>query len=174
MSGILNAIFRSLALLWTLLITALIGNVIASTNHASTSANATINFTMFVAALSWVVCLYGLAAAFFTALASAVILLPLDILGVLFTFIDAIVLAAKLRAPNCGNIPNANLPSNWVGFGSSNDEKRCREIQASTAFMWFLWACLSVCLFFTVKESRGGLGGGFRRSGRPNMSQVGA
>ncbi|PWI75271.1 hypothetical protein PCL_05929 [Purpureocillium lilacinum] len=173
MTGILNAIVRSIALLWTLLITALIGNVIASETHAATSANAAINFTMFVAALSWVVCLYGLAAAFFTALASAVILLPLDILGVLFTFINAIVLAAKLRAPNCGNIPGANLPSNWIGYGSNNDEKRCREIQASTAFMWFLWACFSVCLFFTIKDSRGGLGGGFRRSGRPSMSQVG-
>ncbi|POR33192.1 Non-classical export protein 2 [Tolypocladium paradoxum] len=172
MSGVINLILRAFALLWTLLITALIGNVIASNVHSATSATAAINFTIFVAALAWVVCLYGLAAAFFSSLARPIIMLPLDILGVLFTLVSAIVLAAKLHAIDCGSIAHDNLPSNWIGFGSNDNEKRCREIQASTVFMWFLWACLCGSLFFTVKASRGAFGGSLRSS-RPNMSQVG-
>jgi hypothetical protein len=170
MSGAIAIALRSLALLWTLLITALIGNVIASNINASSSATAAINFTMFVAALSWVAGLYGLAASFFTALLIPLVVFPLDILAVLFTFIDAIVLAAKLRAVNCGNIGGRNLPRNWIAFGSANDEKRCREIQASTAFMWFLWATFCACLFFTWKQCRSPFGSS--RSSRPNMTQV--
>ncbi|OAA42123.1 MARVEL-like domain protein [Metarhizium rileyi] len=170
MSGFLSAVVRAIGLLWTLLITALIGNVIASNNNGHM---ATINFTMFVAVLSWIANLYGMAAAIISSLSMVIVLLALDGLAVLFTFINAIVLAAKLQTPNCGNLRNAGLSSSWIGWGSSNDEKRCREIQASTAFMWFLWACFCVSLFFSVKEARGG--GGLRgsRSGRPNMSQVG-
>jgi hypothetical protein len=167
MSGFLSIIVRGIGLMWTLLITALIGNVIASNNNGPMAA---INFTMFVAALAWVANLYGIAAAIISSLAIGVVLLALDGLAVLFTFINAIVLAARLRAPNCGNIGGANLPSDWIGFGSNDNEKRCREIQASTAFMWFLWVCFCVSFFFSVKEARGAFGGS--RSGRPNMSQV--
>ena len=170
MSGIITIALRGLVLLWTLLITALIGNVIASNINASSSATAAVNFTMFVAALSWVAGLYGLAASFFTALLVPLVMFPLDILAVLFTFIDAIVLSAKLRAVNCGNISGRNLPSNWIAFGSADNEKRCREIQASTVFMWFLWVCFCACLFFTWKQSRSPFGSS--RSSRPNMAQV--
>ncbi|KAG6001099.1 hypothetical protein E4U43_005073 [Claviceps pusilla] len=171
MSGIIVSVLRGSALLWTLLITALIGNVIASNINASSSATAAVNFTMFVAVLSWIVHLYGMAAVFITALGSAIIMLSLDGLLTLFTFIDAIVLSAKLRAPNCGSINPLSLPANWIGYGSADTEKRCREIQASTVFMWFLFACSAAALAFTAKGARGGLGG--TRTGRPNMSQVG-
>ncbi|KYK60368.1 MARVEL-like domain protein [Drechmeria coniospora] len=172
MSSIISIVLRAAALLWTLLITALIGNVIATNINAATSATAAVNFTMFVAVLCWIVCLYGLVAGFVSALGAVMVLLVLDVLAVLFTFIDAIVLAAKLGAVNCGNIRNAGLSDSWIGFGSADDEKRCREIQASTVFMWFLWLCLCGALFFTIKEWRGGFGGSMRSS-RPSMSQVG-
>lgn len=170
MSGIISIALRALAFLWTLLITALIGNVIASNINAAGSASAAVNFTMFVAALSWVAVLYGLAANFITALLVPLIMIPLDALAVIFTFISAIVLAAKLRAVNCGNINGRNLPGNWIAFGSADNEKRCREIQASTAFMWFLWATFCALLFFTWKQSRSPFAGS--RSSRPTMSQV--
>jgi hypothetical protein len=170
MSGWINGGLRALALLWTLLITALIGNVMANNINAASSATKAINFTMFVAAWSWVTCLVGLAAVIITALAIPWILFPLDVLAVLFTFISAIVLSAKLKAVDCGNF--GNQPSSWIAFGSNNDEKRCREIQASTVFMWFLWATFLGCLFFTIKQSSGLLGGrSFGRS-KPSMSQV--
>ncbi|RFU72481.1 non-classical secretion pathway, nce2 component [Trichoderma arundinaceum] len=176
MSNFFKVILRLIALVWTLLITALIGNVIASNNDGHM---VTINFAMFVAALSWVALLYGLFAIFVESIALPTALLLLDGLATLFTFICAIVLAAKLRAPNCGNIPNDDLPSGWIGFGSNSDEKRCREIQASTAFMWFLWACFCLLLFITFRDARsmGFSAGSSRfsrssRSSRPAMSQV--
>lgn len=174
MPNMVNLILRGTALLWTLLITALIGNVIASNIDAAGSAMAAVNFTMFVAVLSWIVCLYAIASSFVSALAFPIVMLPLDALAVLFTFVDAIVLAAKLRAVNCSNIAAWHFSSSWIAFGSADDEKRCREIQASTVFMWFLWISLTASLFFTFKESRGGRLTGSVRSSGPNMSQVSA
>lgn len=172
MSRIINIALRGIALLWVFLITALIGNVIASNVNARGSAEAAVNFAMFVAALSWLAVLYGLIASFVTSLAIPIVLLALDGLVVLFTFIAAIVLAAKLGAPNCGSINADDHSRSWIAFGSPGHvEKRCREIQASTAFMWFLWATFSACLALSIKESRGGLGGSIRSS-RPAMSQV--
>ncbi|KAH0495183.1 hypothetical protein TgHK011_008748 [Trichoderma gracile] len=176
MSNLFKIALRGIALVWTLLITALIGNVIASNVNGHM---VTINFTMFVAALSWVALLYGLLAVFIESIAVPSALLILDGLATLFTFICAIVLAAELRAPNCGNISGQHLPNHWIGFGSHHDERRCREIQASTAFMWFLWACFSLILFITWRDARSsGFTGSMRtsrssRSSRPAMSQVG-
>ncbi|KAL7793557.1 putative non-classical export protein Nce102 [Trichoderma ceciliae] len=175
MSNLIKIMLRGIALIWTLLITALIGNVIASNVNGHM---VTLNFTIFVATLSWIALLYGLLAIFIESLAMPALLLLLDGLATLFTFICAIVLAAELRAPNCGNIPNDHLPSDWIGFGSHDDEKRCREIQASTAFMWFLWACFCLILFLTVMDARSsGFSASSRfsrssRSSRPAMSQV--
>lgn len=180
MSNLIKVALRGLALVWTLLITALIGNVIASNVNGHM---VTLNFTIFVAALSWVALLYGLFAIFIESIAVPFALLFLDGWATLFTFICAIVLAAELRAPNCGNIPHQGLPADWIGFGSHHNEKRCREIQASTAFMWFLWACFCPILFLTVMDARSGgfsVGGGSSRfsrssrSSRPAMSQVGS
>jgi uncharacterized membrane protein len=169
----IQAILRLLQLLWLLLITALIGNVIASNINASSSNESAINFTMFVAVLSWLAALYGLATAVIESLAIPVVMLALDGLATLFTVIDGIVLAAKLGARNCGG-DIRNLGDGWLGYGSSDDVKRCREVQASTVFMWFLFATFVAALAFTLV--------GFRRSGtsvrsnfsRPHMAQVGA
>jgi hypothetical protein len=174
--GLLHSATRLSALLWTLLVTALIGNVIANNVNGASSATKALNYTMFVAAWSWVAGLYGLAASVFSALAISFVLLPLDILAALFTFIDAILLSAKIGTPDCSDI--APYGRSWIAFGSHNDEKRCREIQASTVFMWFLWVSFMGCLFFSFKEASGGLGGissPFKRRskvGAPNMSQV--
>lgn len=171
MAGFIRLLLLGSALLWTLLITALIGNVIANNKNAATSAESAVNFAIFVAVLSWIVLIYGLVSTFVTSLARPIIALPLEGLAVLFTFIAGVVLAAKLGAPNCGSIDTHDHSSSWIAFGSDNDEKRCREIQASTAFFWFLFATFAASLFFTFTESRSF--GGSVRSSRPNMSQVG-
>lgn len=180
MSKLISIVLRSIALIWTLIITALIGNVIASNQNGHMVS---INFTIFVAAWAWVALLYGMLATFIESIAVPLLLLFMDGIATLLTFICAIVLSAKLRAPNCGNIPHQNLPASWIGFGDfPHNEKRCREIQASTAFMWFLWVCFTVIFVFGVIDGRtGGFGGGssrFSRSSRsarstpPTMSQV--
>jgi uncharacterized membrane protein len=163
------AIVRLFQLLWLLLLTALIGNVIASNINASGSAESAVNFTMFVAVVSWLAALYGLAAAVAESLAVPIVLLALDGAATLFTAIDGIVLAAKLRAVNCGG-SLADLGDGWIGYGSLDDPKRCREVQASTAFVWFLFALFVVALAFTFMGFR--RSGGSMRSSGPHMSQV--
>jgi hypothetical protein len=158
---------RLVAFLWTIIITGLIGNVIAQNINGHMGA---INLAMFVAVLSWIAILYGLAASIITSILVPIALLAIDILALLFTFISAIVLSAELRAPNCGNLNSRSYPRSWIAYGSNHTEKRCREIQASTAFMWFLWATFCAAVFFSWKMTRG-FGSSRSRSG-PSMSQV--
>lgn len=111
---------------------------------------------MFVIVLSWLATLYGLATAIVESLAIPIVLLAADAVAVLFTFIDAIVLAAMLRVRNCGD--------------EGGLEKKCRELQASTAFMWFLLATFVGTLALAGLAFRRG-GAGSVRSG-PSMKQV--
>ncbi|TDZ26653.1 Non-classical export protein 2 [Colletotrichum sidae] len=173
MESMLKVAIRGSQLLWVLLITALIGNVIALNINGAGSAMAAINFTMFVAVVCWLAALYGLATAFVSALAIPIIIFALDGVALLFTFIDSIVLSAKLRAVNCGSLNRNDLPGNYIVWGSADDEKRCREIQASTVFMWFLFASFGVGAALSFMDFRRG-GGGSVRSSRPSMAQVGA
>jgi len=65
--------------------------------------------------------------------------------------------------------------SNHITNGSHDTKGRCREAQASTAFLWFAWAAWSASLLFTFLGARSGgvdLRGGFGRRGAPAMSQV--
>lgn len=158
---------RLLQLLWTILITALIGNVIDVNRNGPMAA---INFSMFVAVLSWVTVIYGLVTAFFSGLLFPLAMFALDALATLFTLIAAIVLSARLGAVNCDHTRFRG--SNWIAYGASNVEKRCREIQASLVFFWFLFATFAVGLFFTFRDFR--RGGGSLRGSRPSMAQVGA
>ncbi|WYZ41555.1 hypothetical protein EsH8_V_000450 [Colletotrichum jinshuiense] len=172
MDSMLPVLIRGVQLLWTLLVTALIGNVIALNISSAGSAMAAVNFSMFVAVVCWLAALYGLVAAFVSALSIPIVMLALDGAAVLFTFIDSIVLSAKLRVVNCGNLSVGNHPSDYIVWGSGDNEKRCREIQASTVFMWFLFASFCAGAFFTFMNFRRG-GGGSIRSSRPSMAQVG-
>lgn len=67
------------------------------------------------------------------------------------------------------------VDNNPLTNGSHNPNKRCHELQASTAFFWFLFATFIATLAMTALNSRGsGMGGGrggIRRGG-PSMSQV--
>ena len=148
-------VLRGVQLFCTLLLTALIGNVIATNVNAAGSATAAVNFTMFVAVICWITSIYGLASSFANSLSNPKVLLPLDGIATLFTFIDAIVLAAMIKAVNCADL-DPSLGESYIGFGSLDNTKRCREIQASTAFMWFLFLSSAGSLFFTVKDTRSG------------------
>ncbi|KAK1750622.1 marvel domain-containing protein [Echria macrotheca] len=164
---LIPTILRGLQLLWTLLLTALIGNVIATNIDAAGSATAAINFSMFVLVVSWLVAIYGLATAFVDRLAIPMALLAADAAAMLFTFISAVVLAAKLGVVNCSDTKDKG--DSWIGYGSADDTKRCREIQASTVFMWFLFVSFAAGFALTFLGFR--RTGGSVRSG-PTMSQV--
>jgi len=165
-----HAGLRLLQFLWTLLITALIGNVIADAFGGNPAA---INYAMFVAVFCWLVLLYGLATAFMEALLIPIGLLVADGLAVLFTFIAGVVLAAKLGAHDCNNA--SYTTKNSLTNGSDNPSKRCKELQASTAFFWFLFATFVgslVIVFFASRGSMSSVRGGGVRRGAPAMSQV--
>lgn len=154
--ALIQIALRGLQLLWIVLLTALIGNVIATAHNNALVSNSAVNFSMFVIVLSWLATLYGLATAIVESLAIPIVLLAADAVAVLFTFIDAIVLAAMLRVRNCGD--------------EGGLEKKCRELQASTAFMWFLLATFVGTLALAGLAFRRG-GAGSVRSG-PSMKQV--
>ncbi|CAJ0539849.1 hypothetical protein HG530_006352 [Fusarium avenaceum] len=170
--NLIQMVLRSTALLMTLLLTALTGSVVASNIDAAGSATAAVNFIMFVAIICWIVCIIGLLSFFVSALDKPLMQLPLDGLAVLFTFIGAIVLAAKLRVVNCGEINPKALPSDWIAWGSASDEGRCRRLQASTVFVWFLFACVSGSLFITIRNARNTFGSLRSAASRPSMSQI--
>lgn len=149
---------RALQLLWIILLTALLGNIIATAHNNALVSNAAVNFSLFVTVLAWLATLYGLALAFVTSLAIPIVVLAADAAVVLFSFISAIVLAALLRTRNCGDEDAAGL------------EKKCRELQASTAFMWFLFASFLGTLALAALAFKRG-GGASVRTG-PSMKQV--
>ena len=170
--GLLKTALRGLQLLFCVLLTAIIGNVIALSNTASSSATTAINFTMFVIVASWVCSLYGLFARLFPSIENVKVQLPADAAGVLFNFIGAVVLSAKLGIVDCGDVEGKkeDKPGSWIVWGSGDDEKRCREIQAGTVFMWFLFISFIAATFFTWRDSRRGFS---IPSSRPSMSQMG-
>ncbi|KAL1842017.1 hypothetical protein VTJ49DRAFT_6183 [Mycothermus thermophilus] len=160
---------RATQLLFIIILTGLIGNVIASNINAASSATAAINFTMFVIVVSWLCTLLGLVAALIDRVSLPVLaLLGADAFATLFTFIAAVVLSAKLGAVNCGNTKGRS--ASWIAYGSANDTKRCREVQASAAFMWFLFATFTAAMTLGFLGFR--KGGGSLRSSIPTMSQV--
>jgi hypothetical protein len=164
----IQLILRAIQLLFIVILTGLIGSLIASNVNAAGSAMAAINFAMFVVVLSWLAALLGLATGLIQRVALPVlVLLGADAHATLFTFIEAVVLAAKLKVVNSGSF--GWQPADWIGFGSANVVKRCREVQAATAFMWFLFATFAAALVLSFLGFR--RGGGSMRSG-PTMSQV--
>ncbi|CAG8958206.1 hypothetical protein HYFRA_00000559 [Hymenoscyphus fraxineus] len=156
---------RGLQFLWTLLTTALIGNVIHEAIAGNPSA---INYAIFVCVISWIALLFGLAGVIIESLAIPIVVLALDGLATMFTFIAGVVLAAKLGVHSCGNA--SYTTTNPMTNGSLNPKKRCHELQASTAFFWFLFASFVGSLFFSFLAHKSGSLSS-RRSG-PSMSQV--
>jgi hypothetical protein len=80
------------------------------------------------------------------------------------------VLAAKLKVVNCGDLDHKKLPGDYIVWGSDNDEKRCRELQAGTTFLWFLFFAHIATLFFAFRDSRKGFSGSI--GSRPSMAQL--
>lgn len=152
---------------------ALIGNMIAL---AFKGNPAIINYDMFVSVFGMLSLFYLFPASFTDSLTfHPMIPLILDVLNAIFWFCGAVATAAYLGAHSCSNMNYTE--NNFITNGAYDMGKRCREAQASTAFLFFGWAC------FTASAVVSGLGmggsspsfrggrGGVRRGG-PSMSQV--
>lgn len=149
-------ILRGLQILWLILLTGLLGNIVASENHGALLSRPGVNFSMFVTVVAWIGALFGLAATFIEAIAVPIAVLAADGVVILFTLIDAIALAGVLRLPNCG--------------AQGDLEKKCRELQASTAFMFFLFGTFVATLVVAMIGFRRGGGGSV--SSMPTMRSV--
>ena len=172
-----------------LLVLALTGNMI----HEALGGNPSIvNYVMFVAVFSMLSLLYLIPATISEGFQfHSMLPVGIDALNVLFTFIGGVALAAYLGANNCSDSVSASLlqlprrhpdplqnytKSNLVTAGSDDNMKRCREAQASTAFLWFAFATFTASLGFgflnrgssSVNMRVGG--GGIRRG--PSMTQT--
>lgn len=169
-SRVVNLALRGLQFLFTLLIMALIGNVIAEAVRGNPSL---INYDMFVAVFSMLSLFYLIAVAFndgFTG--HPAIPLTLDVLNTLFFFIGGVAMAAELGVHNCGRLEY--VANNHITNGSVDPFKRCRESQASTAFLWFGFLAYLASTVISAFGARGGVNmrmGGIRKGG-PSMSQV--
>lgn len=142
---------------------------------------------MFVAVFSMLSLLYLIPATIKEGLGIPVATIALDVFNTLFYFCAAVALAAYLGVHSCSNgvspvsaLQRLNAPltkalqnytrGNFITNGSHNTEKRCREAQASTAFLWFGFACFAASSFFSWQQNRGGVN--MRGRGAPSMSQV--
>ncbi|MCJ1471457.1 hypothetical protein MMC13_000096 [Lambiella insularis] len=170
MANVINLGLRGLQFFWTLLIMALVGNMI----HEAIGGNPSIvNYVMFVSVISMLSLFYLIAATISEGFAIIPILPVLvDAFNTLFFLIGGIALAAYLGVHSCGNVPY--IQQNIVTSGGDDDTKRCHEGQAVCAFLWFGFASYLASLAFSAMEARGGttsFRGGIRRGG-PSMSQV--
>jgi len=163
-----KVLLQAWTFLWTLLSLALIGNVIAIAFSGNPSS---INYAMFTSVFCMLVVLYGFAAAFVDFLAIPIALIVADALATLFSFVAGVVLAARLGVHSCTN--HSYLLHNSLTNGSTHRTQRCRELQASTAFYWFMFAGFAASVVVAGLSARGsGMSsrGGARKG--PSMSQV--
>ncbi|KAI9786374.1 MAG: hypothetical protein M1816_008035 [Peltula sp. TS41687] len=169
----LNLGLRALQFFWTLLIMALVGNMIAEAFNGNPSS---VNYVMFVSIFSMLSLFYLIFATVKDDFAHPAIALALDVINTLLFFIGGVVLAAKLRVHSCGN--HAYLISNPITNGGHNMGKRCHEAQAVTAFLWFGFLTYLASAILSGMGSLGGRtnmrsgggGGGLRRGGPPMTS----
>ncbi|KKY16165.1 putative non-classical export protein [Diplodia seriata] len=165
-SKALHTVFRGLELLWALLVMALIGNMIATAYAGNPSI---VNYSMFVSVFSMLSLFYLIPATIKDGLGIPIATIALELLNVVFYFCAAVALAAYLGAHSCSN--SGYTHSNFITNGSRDTEKRCHEAQASTAFLWFGFACFCATAFFSWQQSRGSVNMRGSR-GAPSMSQV--
>ncbi|KAF2758343.1 putative non-classical export protein Nce2 [Pseudovirgaria hyperparasitica] len=161
---------RALQFLWTLLLISLIGNII----HDAYAGNPSIiNYDMFVAVFGMLSLIYLIPTSIKDGMAIPIVTMALDGLNTLFWLIGGIATAAYLGAHSCSNEGYAS--TNVVTNGGPH-MKRCREAQASTAFLWFGFATFAATTVLSIMggggnvNMRGGIGG--IRRGAPSMSQV--
>lgn len=101
--------FIALKFLWTVLVMALIGNMIA---EAFAGNPATVNYAMYTAAFSLLSLFYLVPASFNTDWAlHPIIMVVVDVLNAIFFLCAGIALAAKLESHSCNNHVSSSVKS---------------------------------------------------------------
>ncbi|KAI9784298.1 MAG: hypothetical protein M1839_002359 [Geoglossum umbratile] len=135
----------------TLIILALVGNMIHEATHGNPSV---VNYQIFVGAFSSLSLIFLIASVKFEGLRDAKLaVVILDWLNTLFFFAGGVSLATKLGVHSCSN--QAYLKHNHVTNGAGNMTKRCHEAQAATAFLWFGFVAYLASAVLSSFEARG-------------------
>ncbi|PGH08725.1 hypothetical protein AJ79_05916 [Helicocarpus griseus UAMH5409] len=147
-------------LIWAIIAMALIGNMMET---AYGSAGGTVNYAMFPPAFAMAVILWAFLIQWVpSAVIHPALLFVVDLLVTLSTFATAVALPAKLHAKDCSNLDYTS--TNEVTRDRADLEEGCREAQAATAFLWFLWATFLGSTIMSglwmTEEIRGAMGGG--------------
>ncbi|KAL8934975.1 MAG: hypothetical protein Q9216_005645 [Gyalolechia sp. 2 TL-2023] len=145
----------------TLLIMALIGNVIADAVAGNPSI---INYIIFVAVFAMLSLFYLIGAAIMESFAIPIAMLVLDALNTLLFLIGGIALAAYMGVHSCSR--QSYVANNKITNGAVDMTKRCREEQAVCAFLWFGFAAWAGSLILSFLSSRGGTSGLRRGPGK--------
>jgi len=157
---------RGFQLLCALLVMALVGNMVASTPGADP---AIVNYDLFVSVFAMLSLIYLFLATFKERFEiHPAIMLILDAMNVLWWFIGAVATAAILGVNSCTN--QDFLKKNQITRGGPDREKRCREGQASTAFLFFGLIAFLGSTAVTFLDSRGRVN--MRGGSVPTMSEV--
>lgn len=173
MAAFIDPVLRGVLALWAIIALGLTGNLAATSDRQ----NPQVNFGVFAAAFAILFsCLYGIVAAFIEFLAFPIVIAFFDFLNFVFLFAGATAIAANIHVHSCSN--SDYLDDNTITQGSS---KRCREAQASVAFLYFgFFTVVGLLIYDVIQVMRNGafsLPGSRRRTaprsvGVPTMSQV--
>lgn len=158
---------RVLEFLFTVILLALIGDVIAIATGGNPS---TVNYVMFTAVFSMLSLVYLLPSSFKDSFYIPIISIVLDGLNTLFFFCASIALAARLGVHSCTN--SSYIKSNPITNGSVQMTKRCREAQAADAFLFFTWFAYIASFVISLLGGRSSSDLTSRTVRRPGMSQV--
>ncbi|EFR02797.1 hypothetical protein MGYG_05797 [Nannizzia gypsea CBS 118893] len=164
-----SAALRFIQLALAVIVMALIGNMIDDAIRGSSSV---VNYNLFVSAFILLSLLYLIPASLSdTVMFHPVLTFIIDALCCVFAFCGAIALPARQHVHSCSN--RAYTSTNPVSRGSKSLEKTCREGQAATAFLWFLWfAFLLSTLYSLWRVKQRYSGGGDRQRTSPNRGQT--
>ncbi|KAK2747963.1 hypothetical protein FQN57_001554 [Myotisia sp. PD_48] len=166
-----NMVLRVCQLVFAVIVMGLIGNMIDDATNGSSS---TVNYNMFVPAFTLLTLFYLIPAGIWDkVMMHPGIVFIIDVMNCIFIFCGAVALPAKQHVHSCTNEDYTS--TNSITRGSPFPEKRCREGQAATAFLWFLWFTFLLTSIFSGLAMVDKLKGrpARRRGGSaPTMSQV--
>lgn len=158
---------RGFQIFCALIVVALVGAMVAATPGADP---AIVNFDLFVGVFAMLSLIYLTLATWNPNFEfHPAIMLLLDALNVLWWFCGAVATAAILGVHSCSIADYTK--NNQITRGGPDQGKRCREAQASTAFLFFGLFAFAANLVLTFLDSRGRVN--LRGAGSsPSMTQV--
>ncbi|CCX05401.1 membrane-associating domain-containing protein [Pyronema domesticum] len=165
---IFESLTRLLHLGFTTIALGLCGALLQQQYHGGTPTR--LNYSIFALALSALSLFYLLPALFIERIRNPIAVITLDVLNFIFLFCAGIAMAAQLGGKGCGD--RNHWRNGILNGGGYNPEKRCKEANALTAFLWFAAttaAISGIVAFYNMKKE---LDTRRLHSRRPNMKMT--